>query len=126
MSHPSKGGRPKGARDKKPRRTAARKVAEAASASGETPLEYMLRVMRSKNADPRRRDQMATSAAPYVHARLASVDHNGTINHVVDLTKLSDEDLDAYERLTEKLAGATPDGASGADGDQTGEGTTRR
>ena len=36
-----------------------------------TPLEYMLAVMNDADADPRRRDSMAVSAAPYVHAKKA-------------------------------------------------------
>lgn len=121
MSHPNKGGRPKGRRDSRPRQTVARKLAAALASSGETPLAYMLRVMRDSRAGDERRDKMAASAAPYVHARLASVDHNGTISLAVDLSKLSDEDLEAYERLTEKLA----DRAAGAGGDQAGEGQAR-
>lgn len=34
-----------------------------------TPLEYMLAVMNSDEADDARRDRMAQAAAPYVHAR---------------------------------------------------------
>jgi hypothetical protein len=41
----------------------------AAHASGQTPLEYMLEVMRNPRIDARRRDQMAAAAAPYVHER---------------------------------------------------------
>lgn len=40
----------------------------------ETPLEYMLRVMRDSNADDARRDAMAKAALPYMHARLTGVD----------------------------------------------------
>jgi hypothetical protein len=45
-----------------------------AAASGETPLEYMLRVMRDAKADTSRRDDMAKAAASYVHARLSSTE----------------------------------------------------
>ena len=65
-------GRPKGA--------AAKIDAEAraaAHASGQTPLEYMLEVMRNPQIDARRRDQMAAAAAPYVHHRLSSTEHSG-------------------------------------------------
>jgi hypothetical protein len=64
------GGRQKGSRNKAP----AELRAEIA-ASGETPLDYMLRVMRAANTAPNRRDDMAKAAAPYVHAKLASVEH---------------------------------------------------
>lgn len=42
-----------------------------AHASGMTPLEYMLAVMRDVNEDPARRDRMAVAAAPFVHSRAA-------------------------------------------------------
>jgi hypothetical protein len=38
-------------------------------AVGEMPLEYMLRVMRDRTADQKRRDRMAVLAAPYCHLR---------------------------------------------------------
>ena len=50
-----------------------REIADAAASSGETPLEYMLRVMRDPSVDHERRDRMAANAAPFVHARLAPV-----------------------------------------------------
>ena len=53
----------------------------AVAASGETPLDYMLRVMRSASEDNSRRDEMAKSAAPYVHAKLAAVDATLQANH---------------------------------------------
>jgi len=46
----------------------------AVAASGETPLEYLLRIMRDPTADNSRRDQAAKDAAPYVHAKLTAVD----------------------------------------------------
>lgn len=46
---------------------------EAAAASGETPLDYMLRVMRDPRTEHERRDRMAAAVAPYVHAKLASM-----------------------------------------------------
>ena len=60
-------GRPIGAVAK-----AKQQAVKAAVAGGETPLDYMLRVMRNKKADQRRRDAMAVAAAPYVHPRLQS------------------------------------------------------
>lgn len=69
--------RPKGAKDKAPRITAAAKQARAASSEGMTPLEYMLSVMRDSAAEPERRDRMASSAAPYIHPRLASTEVKG-------------------------------------------------
>lgn len=46
------------------------------AATGETPLDYMLSVMRDEYASKERRDEMAKAAAPYVHPRLVSKDVN--------------------------------------------------
>ena len=54
-----------------------REVAEKAAESGLTPLDYMLSVLRNEDADPKERMNAAVSAAPYVHAKLASVEHKG-------------------------------------------------
>jgi hypothetical protein len=54
-----------------------RKIAERATATGNTPLEYMLAVMRDIGADVKRRDEMAKAAAPFIHPRLAAVEHSG-------------------------------------------------
>ena len=69
------GGRKKGAKNKTTieREKFGREVAKAAEAQGESPLDYMLRIMRTSN-DDKRRDAMATAAAPYVHARLSSIE----------------------------------------------------
>jgi hypothetical protein len=40
------------------------------ASTGETPLHYMLRVMRDPEAPAVRRDAMAIAAAPYVQAAL--------------------------------------------------------
>lgn len=66
------GGRQKGT----PNKASAAKSAEIA-ASGETPLEYMLRVMRDPGREHDQRDKMAVAAAPYVHPRLAAIEHTG-------------------------------------------------
>ena len=54
------------------RKPAARK-AKAAS-SGLSPLDYMLGVMRDEAQTPAARMAAAKSAAPYLHARVASVE----------------------------------------------------
>jgi hypothetical protein len=43
----------------------------------EMPLEYMLKVMRDGRCTDARRDHMAVQAAPYIHAKLANVQHTG-------------------------------------------------
>tara|TARA_Y100000310_G_scaffold342836_2_gene447801 strand:- start:6867 stop:7160 length:294 start_codon:yes stop_codon:yes gene_type:complete len=66
-------GRPKGARSAK---TIAQ--TKAVEASGITPLEYMLKVMRDECNELAVRLDAANKAAPYVHAKLASVDHTSS------------------------------------------------
>jgi hypothetical protein len=44
----------------------------AAAADAISPLQYMLEVMRDPQADLKRRDDMAKTAAPYVHARIGA------------------------------------------------------
>ena len=60
-------GRPRGSRNKR-----SRADFEAAKVSGELPLDYMLRVMRDPKVSSSRRDEMARTAAPYLHPRLAA------------------------------------------------------
>ncbi len=65
-------GRKKGAICSK---TAERRAALARiTGDGESPLAYMLAVMRDETADTQRRDEMARAAAPYYHPRLSSID----------------------------------------------------
>jgi hypothetical protein len=49
-------------------------IAIAAAAAGETPLEFMLRIMRDPAVDAGIRMDMAKASAPYMHARLASTE----------------------------------------------------
>lgn len=56
---------------------------ERALESGESPLDYMLRIMRDESAEAERRDRMAASAAPYVHSKLASVEHSGPAGEAI-------------------------------------------
>lgn len=65
-------GRPAGAAN---RRT--REIADKAAEEGLMPLDYMLSVLRNDQADVKDRMWAAEKAAPYVHARLASVEHAG-------------------------------------------------
>lgn len=91
------------------------------AATGITPLDYMLKVMRNPKADDARRDEMAKAAAPYVHPKLASMQHtgrNGGPIQTVDLTKLSGDELAQLEAIFGPLAGSSDDDAP----DQAGEG----
>lgn len=67
-------GRPKGSANVR-----TREIADAISASGMTPLEYLTSVYQDPNADKAKRIDAAKAAAPYVHARLASIEHSGSI-----------------------------------------------
>jgi len=84
------GGRTKGT----PNKATAAKVAEVA-ASGLTPLDYMLNIMRDEEANPARRDDMAKAAAPYVHPKLAAIEHTGAGGGPIEVANLSDADLAA-------------------------------
>ncbi len=117
---PRKGaGRPKGAATKR-----TRKVADRESRNGLTPLEVMLKAMR-QHASKKEWDaaaSIAKDAAPYMHAKLASVQHSGPKGgpiQTVDLTNVSADDLDRLEALFGPLAGGPGDDD---EGDQGGEG----
>lgn len=69
---PKTGGRKKGS----PNKAAVATAAEIA-ASGLTPLDYMLSVLRDENKSDDERAKMAAAAAPYVHPRIAPVDRDG-------------------------------------------------
>ncbi len=62
---------------RKPKRAAAPATAAETlaqiRASGITPLDYMLQVMRDEDVEPAKRLDAAKAAAPYVHPRLASL-----------------------------------------------------
>ena len=88
-------GRPKGVPNKA---TAERQATIAAS--GLTPLDYMLAVLRDESAEPNTRMEAAKAAAPYVHPRLASIEHAGKdsspikIEEIkVRLVKAADDDV---------------------------------
>jgi hypothetical protein len=69
---PKTGGRKKGTPNKK-----TKLLQEIIAASGVTPLDYMLGVLRDENATATERMDAAKAAAPSVHARLAAIDHAG-------------------------------------------------
>lgn len=73
----AKGGPREGAGRKPgiPNKRTAEKAAEV-EASGLTPLDYMLNILRDAEADDAKRMWAAEKAAPYVHAKLASVEHS--------------------------------------------------
>jgi hypothetical protein len=73
--------------------TKTREIADAATADGITPLEYMLRVLRDEGQDTERRDDMAKAAAPYVHPRLNSIeggDKNKPVRQIIEWAQSSE------------------------------------
>lgn len=67
-------GRPKGVRNRN-----TNEIIKAAAAHGLTPLDYMLGELNNPNTDIDRRDRLAAAAAPYLHPRLQSVQHSGSV-----------------------------------------------
>ena len=59
---------------------------KAVEESGVTPLDYMLQVMRNPAEDPRARLGAAQAAAPYVHAKLSSVEVSGKDGAAIDMS----------------------------------------
>lgn len=70
----ARGGKREGAGRKRgtPNKASAAKAA-AVAASGLTPLDFMLAVLRDESAEPHTRFEAAKAAAPYVHPRLATI-----------------------------------------------------
>jgi len=60
--------------------TRTREIADKAASEGLTPLEYMLQVLRDEAASKDDRMWAAEKAAPFVHPKLAAVDHSGNLN----------------------------------------------
>ena len=77
----ARGGKRPGAGRKKGQvseQTATRKAYQtAALASGISPLDYMLQILRDESQEQSARFAAAKEAAPYVHNRLAAVEHSG-------------------------------------------------
>ncbi|MFA1625231.1 hypothetical protein ACDY96_21305 [Rhizobium mongolense] len=102
-------------------------MADRESQNGVTPLEVMLKAMR-QHADKKDWDaaaSIAKDAAPYMHAKLASVQHSGPKGgpiQTVDLTNVSEEQLNALEAIFGPLAGASGDdeGYQGGEGEESG------
>ena len=65
-------GRPRGSVNK-------RTQAYLRTNGGDLPLDYMLRVMRDEAMPVERRDEMAKAAAPFLHAKLQTIQHSGEI-----------------------------------------------
>ena len=73
-----------------PNKRTAEKAAEV-EASGLTPLDFMLKILRDEDQPKDARMWAAEKAAPYVHAKLASVEHKGGL----EVTTQTKEQRDA-------------------------------
>ena len=73
-------GRPKGQRNV---RTA--EQAAAIEASGLTPLDYLMSVVRDIAAAKDERIDAAKAAAPYVHPKLSSIEHRGDSDNPLEV-----------------------------------------
>lgn len=80
---------------------------EIIAASGLSPLEYMLDVLRNPLSDAAQRMDAAKAAAPYVHPKLSAVEHSGEIDHHVH-----DDARAVIAGLLSELAGAGTPGAT--------------
>ena len=80
-------GRPKGSANK-----ATRALQDELASTGVMPLEFLIGIMRDVSAEQGTRIDAAKAAAPYVHARLAAVEHSGemTLNHETWLESLGE------------------------------------
>lgn len=65
-----------GSRKGRPNKATAKREAEIA-ASGLTPLDFMLSVMRDESRETAERLDAARAAAPFVHPKLSAIEHNG-------------------------------------------------
>ena len=102
-------GKPKGAS----RKATAEREAKIA-ASGLTPLDWMLQVVRDPDQPNERRDEMAKAAAPYVHPKLSAIDakvHQDLSAKVqmvdtIDLSVLTPDQRDSFREILTALAKA--------------------
>jgi hypothetical protein len=75
-------------------------VQAAIAETGETPRDYMLRVMRDEKVDHARRDAMAKAVAPYCHPHLTAVAVTDESSRA-DMTK--DELIKSIEEQANRL-----------------------
>jgi hypothetical protein len=64
-------------------------VLNQVAASGLTPLDYMLQVMRDESQEAHRRLTAAQAAAPYVHSKLSSIELKGKDGGPIEFTQIT-------------------------------------
>ena len=100
-----RGGRQKGTLNKR----TAEMLAEI-EAGGETPLAFMLRVMRDESVPMAVRMEAATRAAPYCHAKLANVALTAAVQveQPIDFSMLDVEERQQLRAMLERRRGPVP------------------
>ena len=116
---PRGGPRPGAGRRKNVPNKASAERAAAVQGTGQTPLDVMIETMRhfrALGAKHQTTDEaksaeylklaaaVAKDAGPYVHQKLSSID--ASVGGPRDLSKLTDAELDALERISRKIAGS--------------------
>ena len=89
-------GSPKGSRNKK-----TIEFVEKALAGGESPLEFLVRMMHDAEMKPDVRIDCAKAAAPYVHAKLSSINVEALIDGEIEHTA----DDEAVQRAVDAVRG---------------------
>jgi hypothetical protein len=89
---PRGGPRPGAGRKRGSPNKATQATQAAVAASGITPLDYLLEVMRDKKRSVPERVDAAHKAAPYVHPRLAAIEHSGGLNLITHEAALDELD----------------------------------
>jgi hypothetical protein len=92
-------GRPKNSRNKRTSELQAR-----IRASGLTPLDFMLAVMRNSKVAIETRFSAAQAAAPYVHAKLSAIEHSGADSGAVQVEVKHYTDIEAARLIGRLLS----------------------
>lgn len=92
----ARGGKREGAGRKRnvPNKATIARQAQVA-ATGITPLDYMLEVLRNPKLPAARRDWAASQAAPYIHPKLATLQSNVNLTGRLTLEALVNESIKA-------------------------------
>ena len=91
---------------------AVKEVVREVRKKGDTPLEYMLNVMRDETVDSKRRDSMAAAAAPYLHPKLSTATLN--VKQASSLREMTTDELIAALHARRDSSGtAAPETGNG-------------
>ena len=109
------GARPNAGRKKGEPGKKQKALIEAAESTGLMPVAYLLGIMRDESADQKDRMDAAKNAAPYLHARLAAVEHTGKdggpmqmeARTALDLSRLDPEERETLRTLLLAASGGS-------------------